>query len=96
MHTFINQYEFWWHALKPRYCTESINRVLSAHLPNWLDSFPERAVHDDPGQEEASCQLPPDVAKVVDALRYVQHEVTKHNNLEEGLRGRGGIQYPVK
>ena len=47
------------------------------HLPDGLDAFPEGAVHDDPGQEEAAREVPSDQVDVREACRDPEHPFTE-------------------
>ena len=55
-------------------------QCLCCHLPDGLDTLPERAVDDDPGQEEAAGQLPPDRGEVTDPGREPQHLEAGHGD----------------
>ena len=50
---------------------------LLAHLSDGLDSLPESAVDQDPGEQQTAGQFPPDVSHLVDPLGDFQHEVTE-------------------
>ena len=52
------------------------------YLADRLDSPPESAVDDDPGQQEAAGQLPADPGDVVHTVRDLQHEPTKQTALQ--------------
>ena len=51
--------------------------MIIVDLSDGLDSLPESAVDENPGQQEAAGQLPPDVSHLVDPLRDLEHEVTE-------------------
>ena len=40
-----------------------------AYLSSGFDSFPDTEIADDPGEEKAEGQLPPDTAHLLDATR---------------------------
>ena len=48
---------------------------IGRHLADRLDALDDTQEDDDPGQQQTQGQLPPDVTKVMDAGRYIEHVV---------------------